>query len=206
MDFGLCGFSGLVSRSSCPGDSLRGSMRMYDTSELHTILVVEDTREQRERERGRVWIRLAPCMHTWLAYWFAEHFPILGATSSLENHLIAILLVCRQIRKGLAGAYSHMYYSWLLSDPVNILNISKYISIYIWYYYIINAFKDIFEQQQKAGNSADTASAGQAFHLRWAEVDWSLPLDRSDGREGGPLMLGRDAEKLQSISQMVKNV
>ena len=51
MDFGLCGFSGLVSRSSCPGDSLRGSMRMYDTSELHIILVVEDTREQRERER-----------------------------------------------------------------------------------------------------------------------------------------------------------
>jgi len=24
----------------------------------------------------------------------------------------------------------------------------------------------------------------EAFHLRWAEVDWSLPLDRSDGREG----------------------
>ena len=52
------------------------------------------------------------------------------------------------------------------------------------------------------GSHIDGAT-GQAFHLRWAEVDWSLPLDRSDGREGQsqaidvvPLVIGRYSENL----------
>lgn len=42
-------------------------------------------------------------------------------------------------------------------------------------------------------------SNSQAFHFPWAEVDWSLPLDRSDGREGQA-----ETARVQRVKVVVK--